>query len=368
MRITKLDGLRGVFSLMVVFYHYPAEYISESFHQNFLVSKSYLFVDFFFVLSGFVIAYNYDAAIYSRKAFWEFMKKRFIRLYPLLLFSTLICFAVFFLFRFFFSQYVNPEGGYLKYAYDTANTLLFLNSTPLLDNGSGMNYPSWSISAEMIAYIFYALVTLFFAAKYKREVLLVSILVGVVFLSTREFTGIDGNYNFIRGIVGFNIGYFVWLSRQVNLKINNYWELFLCLLFVSVFYFMNSVLDPILTDVYEACLIPLFFGGAIFLLLHSDGVVSRLMDTPLFQFLGKISYSIYLNHAILILIVPKAAFAFLKLEQSLATEIGVLVLSILLLLIYSNYTYNWIEVKCGKILKGIWLKPRSVPKDIPTAS
>ena len=75
MRITKLDGLRGIFSIMVVIYHYPQEFIPHFIHNFFIVAKSHLFVDFFFVLSGFVIAYNYNNRIRTGTAFGEFIQK-----------------------------------------------------------------------------------------------------------------------------------------------------------------------------------------------------------------------------------------------------------------------------------------------------
>ena len=55
MRITKLDGLRGIFSIMIVFYHYYDKFIPSAIYDNFLVKSSYSFVDFFFVLSGFFV-------------------------------------------------------------------------------------------------------------------------------------------------------------------------------------------------------------------------------------------------------------------------------------------------------------------------
>ena len=59
MRINKLDGLRGIFSIMIVLLNYPQEFIPDWFTYNFFIFESYVFVDFFFVLSGFVISYNY---------------------------------------------------------------------------------------------------------------------------------------------------------------------------------------------------------------------------------------------------------------------------------------------------------------------
>lgn len=94
MRITKLDGLRGIFSVMVVFHHFTPEILPSSIYNNFFVRQSWLFVDLFFILSGFVIALNYPS-IDQRQSFISFIKKRFIRLYPLLFFSV----ATFLLFK-----------------------------------------------------------------------------------------------------------------------------------------------------------------------------------------------------------------------------------------------------------------------------
>ncbi|WP_366788678.1 acyltransferase family protein [uncultured Flavobacterium sp.] len=60
-RLLQLDGLRGLFSLIVVIYHFPYEneFSEISITSNFLVRQGDLFVDFFFVLSGFVISLKY---------------------------------------------------------------------------------------------------------------------------------------------------------------------------------------------------------------------------------------------------------------------------------------------------------------------
>ena len=79
MRITKLDGLRGICSLMVVFYHYGETLIPDFIFNNFIIRQSWSFVDFFFVLSGFVIVYNYKN-LCNVHDFWLYLKKRFIRL------------------------------------------------------------------------------------------------------------------------------------------------------------------------------------------------------------------------------------------------------------------------------------------------
>ena len=87
MRITQLDGLRGLFSVLIIFLHYPKEYLPSYIYENFIIRNSFIFVDFFFVISGFVISYNYSKTNLDLKLF---LKKRIIRLYPLLFYTSFI--------------------------------------------------------------------------------------------------------------------------------------------------------------------------------------------------------------------------------------------------------------------------------------
>ena len=89
-RIRTLDGFRGIFALMIILLHANNNTILT---KNFLVRNSDYFVDYFFVLSGFVISYNYTKKIKDFNSFKDFIIKRFIRLYPLLLYSTLLFFS-----------------------------------------------------------------------------------------------------------------------------------------------------------------------------------------------------------------------------------------------------------------------------------
>src|ERR1700712_3651290 len=75
-----LDGLRGVAAIIVVFFHL-AEPLSTS-HLNNVVNHGYLAVDFFFLLSGFVIGYAYDDR-WDKLTIGSFLRRRFERLQPL---------------------------------------------------------------------------------------------------------------------------------------------------------------------------------------------------------------------------------------------------------------------------------------------
>ena len=80
MRFVALDSWRGIAALMVAAYHFEATWHG---HGASLLANSYLFVDFFFVLSGFVIAHAYGAKINSARDLAAFAVRRFGRLWPL---------------------------------------------------------------------------------------------------------------------------------------------------------------------------------------------------------------------------------------------------------------------------------------------
>ncbi len=89
-----LDGLRGVAALMVVTFHtFEAYADSNRFRQ--IINHGYMAVDFFFLLSGFVIAYAYDDR-WQKMSVWDFFKRRLIRLEPMVVAGSVIGAALFY--------------------------------------------------------------------------------------------------------------------------------------------------------------------------------------------------------------------------------------------------------------------------------
>src|SRR5258708_26387972 len=89
-RFEVLDSWRGLSATLVALFHLQAH---SHFYELSLLRHSYLFVDFFFVLSGFVITANYRTRLVSGFSFWHFMLLRFGRLYPLH-FATFVAFIL----------------------------------------------------------------------------------------------------------------------------------------------------------------------------------------------------------------------------------------------------------------------------------
>lgn len=350
MRIAKLDGLRGVFSLMIVFFHYNEGLIPANFYNNFFIRESYYAVDFFFVLSGFVISHKYHT-IKSIQSFSIYIKKRFVRLYPLLIFTTTIYFGVDLIFNYFLPEHISTVESFSKLFTKYLDTIFFTNSTPILGNTFGMNPPSWSISTEMISYLVFGLIMVLTYNKYKNIAFFMIILTATIFTILNGWLfEIIGDYSFVRGFISFNIGYFVWVLSLKKFRMNNMLE-FLLPILLCFFLFLSYNLSGLNKSLINSIVIPLFFGFSIITFLKTDGFLSKILNTKPLQFLGKISYSVYLNHFIVLVLVPKGIFTFLNLPQTDLTEVVVLILTITIILIYSSFTYKLIEIKGGTLLR-----------------
>ena len=129
----------------------------------------------------------------------------------------------------------------------------------------------------------------------------------MVYVVKEQFTFSNYTWFFLRGIIGFNIGCIVyWLSNK-KFSIKNNLELILPLLIISVSYFFYNY-EFSFKGVVNLIFRPLFFGFVILVLLKTNHYFSKFLESKPLKFLGKISYSIYLNHILLLLILPRITF------------------------------------------------------------
>ncbi|MGC3947516.1 MAG: acyltransferase [Chryseolinea sp.] len=354
MRITKLDGLRGIFSLMVVLYHYPSQFMPEYFHDFFLIKKSHLFVEFFFVLSGFVIALNYRHVIDSGQKFWNFIRKRFIRLYPLLLYSTLLFLGVQIAVKILFPQLAANKESFMPAIVDTVDTLLFLNSTPVISNSYGMNYPSWSISAEMISYLFFGMVMLWCTAKRQPLVMAITIVLSMALMLWVDLVADEMNYDFLFGVAGCSIGFLVFHFSTYQVRLSRWWEIVAFVGMIGLLYLAYVVIDTPYSGLVEKVIAPLCFGLAIFIVVNCDGFISRSMDGRIAQYFGKISYSVYLNHALFLTVLPIGIFNVLHLPNSPVFELAASTMILVLIIVYSHFTHKIVELGGSRLLKRLF--------------
>ena len=153
-----LDGLRGVAALMVVLFHIFETYSKGPAYQ--IINHGYLAVDFFFVLSGFVVGYAYDDR-WDKMTTWGFFKRRLTRLHPMVIAGTLVGAALFFFAGNAFPQTQQVELW--KFLLCLVMGLLILPCPNSLDiRGWGelnsFNGPVWTLTLEYIGNILYAFV------------------------------------------------------------------------------------------------------------------------------------------------------------------------------------------------------------------
>lgn len=359
-RIEKFDGLRGVFCLLIVFLHFEKELIPIKLFSNFFVRESYIFVDYFFVLSGFVISLSYPK-IFEFNLFANYLKKRFIRLYPLLIYTTIIMF-LWILFRDYIAAikphlFEKVKGETLGFNFQKLlDTLLLTNSTKLLGDTNGINYPTWSISAEMISYLLFGLISWIFKEK-KRIILLTIYFFSLAFCVLHQKYFLGSEFGFVRGIMCFSAGslaYEFYMTKRIKIApiFENILPFVLLLLMFILYYLypgFDFKMNTISKQIFGAIFIPAFFSISIFILSKTNSFLSKILENKILLFLGKISYSIYLNHALLIILIPKFLFRIVRIELTELNQVFVLILTILVIIIYSYLTYNIIEKRFQKL-------------------
>lgn len=153
-----LDGLRGVAALLVVAHHLFETYYHTAPNQP--INHGYLAVDFFFVLSGFVIGYAYDDR-WNRMSTWNFVKRRLIRLHPMVIFGTLIGVALFYWGDCHSFPLISDTPWYMVLLVMVWAFTMIPVPTSMDIRGwmetNPLNGPVWSLQWEYLANILYAL-------------------------------------------------------------------------------------------------------------------------------------------------------------------------------------------------------------------
>ncbi|PUA26967.1 MAG: acyltransferase [Cellvibrio sp. 79] len=299
-----LDGLRGVAAMMVVVFHMFESHAASRYEQ--IINHGYLAVDFFFVLSGFVIGYAYDDR-WGKMSLTDFFKRRLIRLHPMIVIAMIIG-AVMFYFQ---------GGSTFSLVNDTSlwqMLLILLIGITLIPVSPSMdirgwaemhplNGPAWSLFLEYVANILYAL----FIRKFSNTVL--AILVFIAGCTTIHFAVTNPTGDMIGGWsltaeqlqIGFTrLAYpflaGLLLSRLIKtVHINN--AFFWCSLILIVVFSIPRIGDATthwMNGLYDALIIIFVFPLVVF--IGACGEMKTVISEKICNFLGNISYPIYIIH------------------------------------------------------------------------
>lgn len=351
-RFLALDSFRGLCAVFVVLFHLT---VANSITELSFFKGSSVFVEFFFVLSGFVLAHGYGYG--SKIKFINFMKIRFFRLYPLHFFMFIVFFCLE-LIKYFSYIYGNVSYSIEPFSGSTAikeilpNLLLIQAWTPWTEHFS-FNRASWSISIEFYVYALLFLSIIIFRRFKGIAWLLVSL---ICFLCI--FYNIDALVSpVLRGLSCFFGGAFMYLLYR---KFSN----------ISLGFTLGSVIELLLIIcvillvqsefTQRSTYTSILFLFVVYFFSYESGIVSIMLKTAVLQYLGKLSYSIYMTHAAVILcLIPIARVIHKFTNIELAPFVGggrvidlgseafnnifILLLMIFIILI-SGLTYRFIEV------------------------
>ena len=305
-----LDGLRGVAAIMVLWYHIFEGYAFAEGRGIDTFNHGYLAVDFFFILSGFVISYAYDDRWHSSMTLGGFFKRRLIRLHPMLVMGAIIgCIT------FCIQGCVKWDGSSTatwQIILALVLSVLFIPAYPgaaheVRGNGEmfPLNGPSWSLFFEYIGNIIYAL---FIRRLSNRLLALFVAVTGVLFtifaifnISGYENIGVGwtlDNVNFFGGtlrmLFPFSLG--MLLSRNFKpVKIRGiFWLSSVALFLLFSVPFIPSVNNLCINGIYEIFCISVAFPLIVW--LGASGCTSDKYSTKVCGFLGNISYPLYITH------------------------------------------------------------------------
>ena len=342
-RIVSLDGLRGVAAMLVAIYHLPVIF-------GFKITHAYLAVDFFFILSGWVMAHSYEERIRLGMPFRDFLHNRFARLYPLYAVALLTAFVL---------TLIKSRIGTTS-----ANIACFVPNALMLpclqDEGPSfpLNGPSWSIFIEVAINLAW-----FFAVRMGAHTLRWKLalhfcaellLWGFAVWVNRYLTGHesdDVHEGMLRGLLGFAGGLLLFQCRM---------QAWILVYFAAM---ALGVLAGFVAggDTGDVMPLGLFVMGVLPMIVW---LVARLRPAILegraAAFLGDCSYAIYLLHVPLAMMLQKPLRLMFP-GQGISAYMLKATIFTAILLFLSSMSYRLLEVPARRWLLQRFKRDHRVP-------
>lgn len=302
--LRQLTGIRLIAAVWVVLFHYQFQILGilpEVGGMWSLLDAGYMAVDLFFVLSGFIISYQYLGKFVTGPGDYKsFLWKRLARIYPVHI-ATLLVFVLLLA--------VGKMAG-IGVGDPTQFTLWGAIKDVLLirvwvGSDIGWNYPAWSLSAEWLSYVLFPLIASAVAHIASRRraaivalVALLSVLEGVGAWLVPSLNNMA--HPAVRVLIGFTIGvalYCLFRDRRPSDKAG--W------LGVLLLTALIAVTPLIASPVIRASIGVLLAAAAIYFLAIGSGSAVRFLSSKALDYGGRISFSIYMTHAISLIMLGK---------------------------------------------------------------
>jgi peptidoglycan/LPS O-acetylase OafA/YrhL len=367
-QINSLTSLRGIAALIVVVHHFTYFFLPKTgevlsrysgFFQN-----GYLCVDFFFILSGFIMTHvyrKYFEAGVSSDNYRLYLGSRFARIYPLHLFVTILFVGL--EFTKMLVLHIPAFVGEFNLTALFANIFLLqafdLTCPPLFDCNTYWNQPAWSISVEFFIYCIFPLLLFRFARLDRKFYPIVYVCTLILLLLLAQFSrgsldlvGIQSlikcGLECILGIITYRVYDRGKYQQYVNINL-------LSIISMGSIFFIMHASGSHLRSLHDVLILPAFSALILSTSLPNYGWGSRLLNSSFLLYLGTISYSIYMVHWLLNKILDVVWFYefnvfFSKIVGGWAawTTLGIY---ISLTIMVASLTYRFVEIPMRKLLK-----------------
>lgn len=315
-RYTLLDGLRGVGAIIVILFHFGEAFATSWTDQ--MMNHGYIAVDFFWILSGFVIGYAYDSRWGKGMTSGRFMVRRVIRLHPMVLLATILGFIAYLI-----QGSVRWDGTPVPLGAVLTALLLGLIMIPAIPSTAAdvrgnaemfpLNGPQWSLFFEYIGSILYALALHRLSTQWLR-VWVIASGIGTVWCTLANFSG---GYTMGYGwsILGYDVipcggfvGGFMQMSfcfgigllmsrgfRQRRPVRGSFW---ICSALLATMcalpYITADGSVTVVNGIYDLTCTLLILPAIVW--LGARGVTTDRFSSSLCEGLGRLSYPVYIIH------------------------------------------------------------------------
>jgi len=363
-RYELLDGLRGVAALMVILYHIGECFATSPITQT--INHGYLAVDFFFVLSGFVIGYAYDNQWQRGMTAGAFLLRRIIRLQPMVVAGVVLG-----LISFCIQGCEKWDGTQVSTTAIIISVVLALLMLPAMPGtlpevrGNGemfpLNGPSWSLFFEYIGSIFYA----FFLHRLNNRRLKAFVCVSGFALAAIAIGNGSGTYHLgvgwtadcgglwmglVRMTFSFSAG--LLMSRNfVPIQIRGaFWICTALIVIVLSIPYVGSTTRPMISNgVFDAACILFVFPAIVY--IGASGRTTDIRSGRICEFLGMISYPVYAIHYPFMYLMYawawKNAYGF---DQVWPVALSIIAVVVILAWLFTKYydqpVRRWLSTRC----------------------
>lgn len=343
-----LDGLRGVAALTVVCFHLFEAYATSHLDQQ--INHGYLAVDFFFILSGFVIGYAYDDR-WKNLPVTEFLKRRLIRLHPMVVIGAVIG-AVMFYFQ-GCSVWDVSKIPVTMLLVATLMNIFLIPATPGAEiRGVGemypLNGPSWSLFFEYVGNVLYA----FFIRRFSTKALFVWVFLAGCGVASFAIWGPYGDLcvgfaltadNMLGGslrlLFSFSAGLLLFrLFKPIKVR-GAFWIGAFAIVVLSAVPRIGGSEHLWMNGLYDTLCVVLLFPLLVY--LGASGKITDRISARICKLLGDISYPLYMVHYPFIYLyyawVKNENLTFVQsLPGAVALVVGCVILAYLCLILYDE--------------------------------